>query len=115
MGFWSLLADIARVVVPHAAPHVAKGIVDAAKERMGTNAANRNATAVSDEVSQTLAAIQDKLSAIEEKLSAAEARALAAEAENARQQERLKIWLLVLLGWNLVLTIVVIYLSFFRR
>ena len=115
MGFWGLLADIAKALAPHAAPHVAKGIVDAAKERIGPLNAGKRAEETSAELGRQVSALQDRLSAAEDRAAAAEARTLAAESELSTQQEQFRKWLIVLLSWNAVVTILLIVLFFLRK
>ncbi|PYP85813.1 MAG: hypothetical protein DMG65_19945 [Candidatus Angelobacter sp. Gp1-AA117] len=115
MGFWGLLADIAKALAPHAAPHVAKGVVSIAKDRMGNSGGSRRAEETATELGRQVVALQDRLSAVEDRAAAAEARTLAAEAELAAQHEQFKKWLIVLLGWNALLTILLIALFFFRK
>jgi len=115
MGFWGLLADIARVLAPHAAPHVAKGIVNVAKDRIGPSNASKRAEETSAELGRQISTLQERLSAAEDRAAAAEARTIAGEAELAAQQEQFRKWLIVLLSWNVVMTIVVIVLFFLRK
>ena len=115
MGFWGLLADIARVLAPHAAPHVAKGIVNVAKDRIGPSSASKRAEETAGELGRQISALQDRLSAAEDRAAAAESRTLAAEAELVAQQEQFRKWLIVLLSWNALLTILLIVLFFVRK
>lgn len=114
MGFWSILGEIAKAIAPHAAPHVARGIVNAARERMGNNNSTET-TNPSDEFAEALASINDQLSIIEERAAAAEAAALALQTEMARQWKKVGVWLFVLLIWNLLLTALIVYLLFIHK
>ena len=115
MGLWGLLADIAKALAPHAAPHVAKGIMDAAKDRIGPSNATKLAEETSAELGRQISALQDRLSAAEDRAAAAEARTLATEAELAAQQEQFRKWIIMLLSWNAVVTILLIVLFFLRK
>ena len=114
MGFWGLLADIARAVAPHAAPHVARGIVNAARERMAPANAEHEA-AKTDDLKQSLEAIQGKLSVIEERAAVAESHAFTAASQLARFQMQIRNWLVILLAWNLLVAALLVYLLFFRK
>lgn len=120
MGLWSLLAEIAKALVPHAAPHVARGVVTLAKDRIGPLAASRRVEEArveeaKAELGRQLSDLQERLAAAEDRAATAEARALAAEAEFAAQLQQLRRWILALLAWNVVVTILVILLFFIRR
>ena len=115
MGLWGLLADIAKALAPHAAPHVAKGIVAAAKDRIGPSSAIKRAEETKDELDRQISALQQRLSSAEDRLATAENRALAAETQLAVQWQQFRKWLFVLLGWNILFTILLIVLFFFRR
>lgn len=69
----------------------------------------------SAELGRQVSALQERLSAAEDRAAAAEARTLTAEAELAAQQERFRKWLIALLGWNALLTILLIVLFFLRK
>jgi hypothetical protein len=115
MGFWSLLGTIARAVAPHAAPHIAKGVVDAARERMGSRNPNQPQEVNADDLNRALATFHERLTIAEERASALETRTILAEAEVARQRAQMKILILALLSWNLLLTVLVIWLFVLRK
>lgn len=115
MGFWNLLAGIARAVAPHAAPHIARGVVDAARERMGVRNANPRPDVDPDDLNRALASLHERLVMAEERSAALETRAVLAEGELARQRAQIKIWFLALLAWNILLTLLVVWLFFLRK
>jgi hypothetical protein len=116
MGLWAVLLELARAVVPHAAPHVARAVVDAAKERRagayrrpqsGNQPSNESlATAITD-LERRLTIAEDRATDAEEKLDAAQ-REMAAQWQNAR---KIAIGLIVWNGaFTLTLIGIVIYL-----
>jgi hypothetical protein len=115
MGFWNLLGTIARAVAPHAAPHLSKAVVDAARERMGSRNANQPQDVNVDDLNRALATFHERLTVAEERASALETRTILAEAEVVRQRAQIKIWVVSLLAWNLLLTVLVIWLFVLRK
>jgi hypothetical protein len=83
MGFWGVLLELARAVVPHAAPHVARAVVARAKER---RAASESASLETPNQPSN-ESLASAISYLEKRLAAAEEKAAAVE-EQMRAQER---------------------------
>jgi hypothetical protein len=119
MGLWSVLFEIVKTAASHAAPHVARGAVDIARERMS---ANKSEPQGSGPLEQLNAQLNQVLSEFDQRLVAAEQRALAAEESLAglrvdwtRKWASARIWIIALLCWNVVITGIAIYLLIARR
>jgi hypothetical protein len=113
MGLWGLLFEIAKAVVPHAAPHVARAVVDAAKDRRAASEANRTLDGPQPTAADLVAALnylEQRLSAAEDSVAAAEQRLSLAQARMADQWATARKWAIVLLAWNGALTAVLIWL-----
>jgi hypothetical protein len=116
MGLWGILFELARAVVPHAAPHVARAVVDAAKERRG-GAYQRPQPANQPSNESLATAITDlerRLTIAEDRASDAEEELQAAHREIAEQWQRARKIAVGLIVWNGVFTLtligIVIYL-----
>lgn len=114
MGLWSVLFEIVKTAATHAAPHVARGAVDIARERMN---AGKSAPQGSGPLDQISAQLNQVLAEYDQRLAAAEQRALAAEQTLAvlredwtRKWASAQIWIIALLCWNTVMTGLAIYL-----
>ncbi|HKT49345.1 MAG TPA: hypothetical protein VJV96_03560 [Candidatus Angelobacter sp.] len=119
MGLWSVLFEIVKTAATHAAPHVARGAVDIARERMSANKSEPQGPGLLDELN---AQLNQVLSHFEQRLATAEQRALAAEESLAglredwtRKWTSARIWILGLLCWNVVITGLAIYLLIARK
>jgi len=115
MGLWGVLFEIVKTAATHAAPHVARGAVDIARERMN---ANKSEPQGPDPVEQ----LHSILSGFDQRISAAEQRAATAEESLAEWREdwnrkwaSARVWIIALLCWNVLLSGVVIYLLLAHR
>lgn len=115
MGLWSVLFEIVKAVAPHAAPHVTKAVVNAAKDRMGGKGAPEIAPLSNEELASLLAALERRVTAAETRASAAEQELETIQTEFARKWKSASIWVIALMAWNGVLTVLLIYLAFFRK
>lgn len=106
MGFWGVLLELARVVVPHAAPHVARAVVDRAKERRAAESSRPAETHQPSNESLALAItyLEHRLSIAEEKASAAEELRIASEAQAAERWMQAKKVFTALIAWNALVT-----------
>lgn len=118
MGFWGVLLELARAVVPHAAPHVARAVVDAAKERRATNPSFRTPSAgqpSNQSLADAISYLERRLAAAEDKSQAAEERLLTMEREAAERWEYARKLAMGLIVWNGLVTAtliaMVIYLA----
>jgi len=116
MGLWGVLLEIVRAVTPHAAPHVAKVVVDAARERMSSREKQE------DSAAQEISGLICRLELLEQRAIAADQRAAQAEeqlarvqAEQTRKWASVRLWLIALLAWNAALTGLVIYFALARK
>jgi hypothetical protein len=109
MGLWGVLLEFARAVVPHAAPHVARAVVDAAKERRAAAEAARTEPSTED-LAGALTYLEQRLSAAEEKAATAEQRLSLIQAQMAGEWAIARKWLIGLLVWNAVVTAGLIWL-----
>ena len=114
MGLWSVLFEIVKTAASHAAPHVARGAVDIARERMN---AGKSAPQGPGPLDQLNAQLTQVLSGFDQRLAASEQRAVAAEETLAvlredwtRKWASARIWIIALLCWNTVMTGLAIYL-----
>lgn len=116
MGLWGVLLEIVRAVTPHAAPHVAKVVVDAARERMSSREKQE------DSAAQEISGLIGRLELLEQRVIASDQRAAEAEeqmarlqAESARKWASVRLWMFALLAWNAALTGLVIYFALARK
>jgi len=121
MGFWSILWEIARVVVPHTAPHVARAVADRTRERRLAREPQPDQPSTKD-LAGAMAYLEKRLSVAEERAGAAEDKASQAEEKLALAEARMaEKWalaaklLLALLIWNVVITAILIYMLIARR
>src|SRR5262245_58459737 len=113
MGLWGVLLEIAKAVAPHAAPHVARAVVDAAKDRRAASEAQRTPDGLQPTAADLAAALtylDQRLSAAEERAATAEQKLSLAEARMADQWATARKWASALLAWNGVVTAVLIWL-----
>jgi hypothetical protein len=113
MGFWGVLWELARVVVPHAAPHVARAVADAAKERRAASEAARTLTVPqprNEDLAAALSDLEHRLSIAEERAEAAEQKLSLAEARMADQWAAARKFAILLLVWNAAVTVAMITL-----
>jgi len=115
MGLWGMLFEIVKTAATHAAPHVARGAVDIARERM-------NANKPEPQESNAVEQLHSLLSEFDQRISTAEHRAAAAEQSLAEWREgwnrkwaSARVWIIALLCWNVLLTGLIIYLVFAHR
>lgn len=118
MGLWSVLFEIVKTAATHAAPHVARGAVDIARERMNANKSEQG----SGPLDELNAQLNQVLSGFDQRLATAEQRALAAEEsltvlreDWTRKWVSARIWIIALLCWNMVVTGLAIYLLIARK
>jgi len=116
MGFWGVLWELAKLVVPHTAPHVARVVTERARERhVGRPEEPRGpstedlAGAISF-LEKRLSESEDRAAAAEEKASQMEDKLSAAEARFAQRWAVAGRWMIGLLVWNVLLTGLLIYL-----
>jgi hypothetical protein len=113
MGLWGVLFEIAKAVVPHAAPHVARAVVDAAKDRRAAGETARTQDALQPTNADLAAALnylEQRLSAAEERAATAEQQLTLAEARMADQWATARKWAIALLVWNGAVTAGLIWL-----
>ena len=115
MGLWGVLFEIVKAVAPHAAPHVTKAVVNAAKDRMGGKAAPEITTLSNEELASLLAALERRVTVAETREAAAEQDLETTQTEFARRWKTASILVVALLVWNALLTVLVVYLAFVRR
>lgn len=116
MGLWGVLWEIARAVVPHAAPHVARAVADRAKERRAAAleaVAEKNPQPGTQDLAAALNYLEQRLSVAEEKTAAAEQDLCLAQARMASQWATARKWAIGLLIWNVLVTAAVIVLAIF--
>lgn len=113
MGFWGVLWELARAVVPHAAPHVARAVADAARERRAASEASRTLTLPqpsNENLAAGLSDLEHRFSLAEERAAAAEERLALAEERMASQWAAARKWFIILLSWNAAVTVALIVL-----
>lgn len=116
MGLWGVLLEIVRAVTPHAAPHVAKVVVDAARERMSSREKQQDCAAQEiSELTSRLELLEERAMAADQRAAEAEERMVRLQAESARKWASVRLWLLALLAWNAALTGLVIYFALARK
>lgn len=115
MGLWSVLFEIVKTAASHAAPHVARGAVDIARERMNAGKSGPQGPGPLDQLNQVLSEFDQRLAAAEQRAVAAE-EALSALGEDwTRKWASARIWIIALLCWNAVMTGLAIYLLVAHR
>lgn len=110
MGLWSVLFELVKAVAPHAAPHVTKAVVNAAKDRMAARTAGEIAVPSNEDLASLLASLERRVTAAETRASAVEQELESAQIEFARKWNSGRIWVIALLAWNALLTALAIYL-----
>ena len=108
MGLWGVLIDMLKSAATQAAPHVAKSAVDMARERMSAGETRRTAPP-DDQVSAALRALNERLSLAEQRVAATEELLTAAQTEFSRQWRSARLWILILALWNLLLSMLLLY------
>jgi hypothetical protein len=113
MGLWGVLFELAKAVVPHAAPHVARAVVEAAKDRRAASEIVRTQESLQPTNADLAAALnylEQRLSAVEERAATAEQKLSLAQARMADQWATARKWAIALLAWNGALTVGLIWL-----
>lgn len=114
MAFWGVLLELARAVVPHAAPHVARVVVDAARERRAASTGAGRTQTVNQPTNESLAEaityLDRRIGTSEEKFSELEQRLLEAETQTAARWEHIRKLIIGLIAWNGVVTAALIAL-----
>jgi hypothetical protein len=112
MGLWGVLLEIAKAMAPHAAPHVARAVVDAAKERRAANEAARTQRAEpsNDDLAGALDYLEQRLSAAEDRADVAEQKLALLQARLADQWVATRKWAVALIAWNALVTLALIVL-----
>ena len=103
MGFWGVLLELARAVVPHAAPHVARAVVDAAKERRAANARDGSPSAdqpSNESLAEAISYLERRLIMVEERAAALEERLLASEKQMIERWLYFRRIAIGLIVWN---------------
>lgn len=115
MGLWGVLFEIVKTAATHAAPHVARGAVDIARERMNGNKSEPQGPTAIEQLSNVLSEFDQRISAAEQRAVAAEETLTACREDWNRKWASASAWIIGLLCWNVVLTGLVIYLFFAHR
>jgi hypothetical protein len=115
MGLWGVLLEVLKTAATHAAPHMARGAVDMARERMASSNAHPQGPNPIEELSQVLTSFDQRIAVANQRAVEAEAQIAALQQELERKAESARIWVIALLSWNVLVTIAVIYLLFRRH
>jgi hypothetical protein len=115
MGLWGVLFEIVKAVAPHAAPHVTKAVVNAAKDRRASKAEPEITTLSNEELASLLAALERRLTVAETREAAAEHDLEALQAEFAQKWKTASMLVMSLLAWNVLVSLLLIYFAFIRR
>jgi hypothetical protein len=115
MGLWGVLLEVLKTAATHAAPHMARGAVDIARERMGASNHQPQGPNPIEELSQVLTSFDQRIAVANQRAVEAEAQIVALQQELERKAESARIWVIALLSWNVLVTIAVIYLLFRRH
>jgi hypothetical protein len=115
MGLWSVLFEIVRAVVPHAAPHVTRAVVNAAKERRAARDAGEIEVPSNQDLASLLASLERRVTLAEMRTAAAEQELETTQSEFARKWNSARTWVIALLAWNALLTALTIYLFVARK
>jgi hypothetical protein len=115
MGLWGVLLEVLKTAATHAAPHMAKGAVDIARERMGSNNPQAQGPNPIEELSQVLTSFDQRIAVANQRAVEAEAQIVALQHELVKKAESARIWVIALLSWSAVVTITLIYLLFRRH
>lgn len=103
----SWLRPIIEVLLTRTAHHVVRKAVDVASERMNTPGPRESRAA---DLEAQVSALNQRIAAAEQRAAAAEELLTALQSEMQRKTESVRIWILVLLAWNLLVTATAIYL-----
>lgn len=120
MGLWSVLLEIAKAVAPHAAPHVARAVVDRVKERGAAVETARSESGLeptNQNLADAVTYLDQRLSATEDRAAVAEQKLALVEARTADQWTSARKWAIGLLAWNVVVTaaLIVLFVLVARR
>lgn len=121
MGFWGILWEITKAVVPHTAPHVVRAVADRGRERRAARQPEVQQPSPEDlagaisYLERRLSAAEERAATADDKASLAEERLALAEARMADKWALAAKWMLALLAWNAVLTGILIYLLIVRK
>jgi hypothetical protein len=111
MGLWGVLLEVLKTAATHAAPHMAKGAVDIARERMGANnPAPPPGPDPIEALNEVLTSFDKRIAVANQRAVEAEAQIIALQQELAKKAESARIWVIALLSWNALITLVMIYL-----
>src|SRR5579864_6090133 len=116
MGFWGVLLELARAVVPHAAPHVARAVVDRAKERRAASDSARREEPnqpSNESLASAISYLEQRLAAAEEKTGAVEERMRAQERHVTDRWNKAKRLFIGLIVWNAAVTAALIVVLFY--
>jgi len=115
MGLWGVLLEVLKTAATHAAPHMARGAVDIARERMGASNPQPPGPNPIEELNEVLTSFDKRIAVANQRAVEAEAQIVALQQELQRKAESARIWVIALLSWNVLLTMVVIYFLFRRH
>ena len=115
MGLWGVLLEVLKTAATHAAPHMARGAVDIARERMASGNPQPQGPTPIEELSQVLTEFDKRIAVANQRAVEAEAQIVALQQELAKKAESARIWVIALLSWNALVTLAVIYLLFRRH
>lgn len=115
MGLWGVLFEIVKTAATHAAPHVARGAVDLARERMNANKSDPQPPDPVEQLNRVFSEFDQRISAAEQRAAAAEERLAAVQQDWTKKWTSARTWIIALLGWNTAVTALVIYLLVARR
>ncbi|HLW54994.1 MAG TPA: hypothetical protein VKW06_19325 [Candidatus Angelobacter sp.] len=104
MAFWGILLELARAVVPHAAPHVARAVVDAAKERRAGTGPRPASQPSNQSLADAISYLEGRLSSVEEKAVDLQEKLEAVEKHAAERWEYARKLAIGLLVWNGIVT-----------
>jgi hypothetical protein len=115
MGLWGVLLEVLKTAATHAAPHMAKGAVDMARERMGSGNPQPQGPNPIEELNEVLTSFDKRIAVANQRAVEAEAQIVALQEDLARKAESARIWVIALLSWNAVVTAVMMYLLLSRH
>jgi hypothetical protein len=115
MGLWGVLLEVLKTAATHAAPHMARGAVDIARERMGSSNPPSPGRDPIEALNEVLTSFDKRIAVANQRAVEAEAQIVALQQELAKKAESARIWVIALLSWNAVVTLVVIYLLLTRH
>jgi hypothetical protein len=112
MGLWGVLLEVLKTAATHAAPHMAKGAVDIARERMGSSNPPSPGPDPIEALNEVLTSFDKRIAVANQRAVEAEAEIVALQQELAKKAESARIWVIALLSWNALVTIALVYLLF---